>query len=96
MFCWDGQYSPDGTQIAFIYGGRVATMAANGGNTKMVTGPKDPQPHYPSWSPDGKQLAYERYAGTQHHDIWVVDLPSGATTPVVTSRVDDTTPSWSR
>jgi len=97
VFCWDGHFSPDGTQIAFIYGGRVATMAANGGNIQMVTGPKDPQPHYPSWSPDGKQLAYERYAGTtQHHDIWVVDLPSGATTPVVTSRVDDTTPSWSR
>jgi Tol biopolymer transport system component len=56
----------------------------------------DPQPHWPSWSPDGTQLAYERYAGTQHHNIWVVDLSSGATTPVVTSSVDDPTPSWSR
>jgi Tol biopolymer transport system component len=96
VFCWDGQFSPDGTQIAFIYGGRVATMAASGGNIQMVTGPKDPQPHYPSWSPDGKQLAYERYAGANHHDIWVVDLATSAATPVATSRVDDTTPSWSR
>jgi len=95
VFCWDGHFSPDGTQIAFIYGSRVATMAATGGNIQMVTGPKDPQPHYPSWSPGGKQLAYERQAGTQH-DIWVVDLVNGATTPVVSSRVDDTTPSWSR
>lgn len=96
VYCNDGQFSPDGTQIAFIYGGRVATMAAAGGNMQMVTGPKDPQPHYPSWSPDGKQLAYERYAGAYHHDIWVVDLATLATKPVVTSRVDDTTPSWSR
>src|SRR5688572_31779905 len=96
VFCWEGQFSPDGTQIAFIYGGRVATMAATGGNVQMVTGPKDPQPHYPSWSPDGKQLAYERYAGAYQHDIWVVDLATGAKTPIVTSRVDDTTPSWSR
>jgi Tol biopolymer transport system component len=96
VYCWDGQFSPDGTQIAFIYQSRVATMSASGGNIKMVTGPKDPQPHWPSWSPGGTQLAYERYTGANHHDIWIVDLASGATTPVVTSRVDDTTPSWSR
>src|SRR4030095_450029 len=36
VVCWDGQYSPDGTQIAFIYGGQVATMAANGGKITRV------------------------------------------------------------
>jgi Tol biopolymer transport system component len=95
VFCWDGQYSPDGTRIAFIYGGQVATMMANGSKIKTVTSAADPQPHWPSWSPGGDQLAYERQTGTQH-DIWVVDLVNGATTPVVTSRLDDTTPSWSR
>src|SRR6185503_3155028 len=95
VVCWDGQYSPDGTQIAFIYGGQVATMPANGGKIQTVTSAADPQPHYPSWSPKGEQLVYERQLGTQH-DLWIVDLGSGATTPVVTSRVDDTTPSWSR
>lgn len=94
-YCWDGQFSPDGTQIALIYGGQVATMSANGANLKTVTSAADPQPHYPSWSPNGKQLAYERYASNQH-DIWIVDLANGATTPVVVSRLDDTTPSWSR
>ena len=95
VVCWDGQYSPDGTQIAFIYGGQVATMAANGGKITTVTSAADPQPHYPSWSPKGDQLAYERQLAPQH-DIWVVSLVNGATTPVVTNRVDDTTPSWSR
>jgi Tol biopolymer transport system component len=95
VVCWDGQYSPDGTQIAFIYGGQVATMTANGANIQTVTSAADPQPHWPSWSPKGDRLAYERYAVNQH-DIWVVDLGSLATTPVVTSSVDDVTPSWSR
>lgn len=94
-FCWDGQFSPDGSQIALIYGGQVATMASTGANLKMVTSAADPQPHYPSWSPNGKQLAYERYASNQH-DIYVVTLANGATTALVTSRLDDTTPSWSR
>jgi Tol biopolymer transport system component len=95
VVCWDGQYSPDGTQIAFIYGGQVATMAANGGKITTVTSAADPQPHWPSWSPKGDRLAYERQLGPQH-DIRVVDLGNGATTPVVTSRVDDTTPSGCR
>ena len=95
VVCWDGQYSPDGTQIAFIYGGQVATMAANGGKITTVTSAADPQPHWPSWSPKGDQLAYERQLGPQH-DIWVVDLSSLATTAVVKNRVDDTCPSWSR
>ena len=94
-FCWDGQFSPDGTQIALIYGGQVATMSANGANLKTVTSAADPQPHYPSWSPNGKQLVYERYASNQH-DLWIVDLPSGTTKAIVTDRLDDTTPSWSR
>ena len=96
VYCNDGQFSPDGTQIAFVYGGRVATIAANGTNMQMVTGVKEPQPHYPSWSPDGKQLAYERYAGTMSHNIWVVDLASGVKKEVMATRVDDTNPSWSR
>ena len=95
-FCWDGQFSPDGTQIAFVYGNRIATMPASGGNIQMVTGVKEPQPHWPSWSPDGKQLAYERDAGAYSNNIWVVDLTSGAKKEVVKNRVDDTTPSWSR
>jgi Tol biopolymer transport system component len=95
VYCNDGQFSPDGTQIAFVYGGRIATIAANGANLKPVTSPNDPQPHWPSWSPKGNQLAYERQLGYQH-DIWVVDLGNGVTTPVVTNRVDDTMPSWSR
>ena len=96
MYCSDGQFSPDGTQIAFIYQNRVATMSASGGSVQMVTGPKEPQPHWPSWSPDGKQLAYERDGGRRSNDIWVVDLASGAKTAVVTSGGDDTAPSWSR
>jgi len=96
MVCWDGQFSPDGTQIAFIYNDQVATMAASGGQLKLFTSPKEPWPHWPTWSPKGDQLAYERYAPGYSDDIWVVDLANGTKKAVMTSRLDDTTPSWSR
>ena len=96
VHCWDGQFSPDGTQIAFTYGGQIATMPANGGKITLVTGPKEPWPNWATWSPDGKQLAYERDGGAFNNDIWVVDLVSGIKKAVAKNRVDDTTPSWSR
>jgi Tol biopolymer transport system component len=96
VVCNDGHFSPDGKQIAFIYGGQVARMTAAGNNIKMLTSLADPQPHWPSWSPDGKQLAYERYAGAYAHDIWVLTVANGSAAALVTNRLDDTTPSWTR
>jgi Tol biopolymer transport system component len=93
--CKDGQYSPDGKQVAFIHGGQIAVATAMGTKMQLVTSAADPQPHWPSWSPDGTQLAYERAAGHQNN-IWVLTLATGATDPLVTTRTDDVTPNWSR
>ena len=36
-----------------------------------------------AWSPDGKQLVYERISGTPiRHDLWVADVNSGGTRPL--------------
>lgn len=94
-FCNDGHYSPDGKAIAFIHNSQVARMTAAGANVKMLTSASDPQPHWPSWSPSGKQIAYERQSG-QQHDIWAVTVANGVTASLITNRLDDTTPNWSR
>jgi Tol biopolymer transport system component len=96
LYCRDGQFSPDGTQIAFTHGGQIATMSANGGKLKMITSVKEPWANWPTWSPSGDQLAYERVAVGYNNDIWVVDLVTGTKKAVMTSRLDDTTPNWSR
>jgi TolB protein len=95
VVCNDGHYSPDGKQITFIHKNQVAVMTSMGTKTKMLTGAADPQAHWPSWSPDGQKVAYERQLGNQH-DIWVVTVSNGSTAPLVTNRLDDTTPNWSR
>lgn len=94
--CYDGQYSPDGKQIAFIHGGQIARMTAAGAKMQMLTSAGDPQPYWPSWSPDGKQMAYERAVGSHQRDIWVLTIANGNTAPLVTGRLDDVTPNWSR
>ena len=96
VYCNDGHFSPDGKQIAFVHGGQLARMTAAGTKLQMLTSLADPQPHWPSWSPDGKQLAYERYNGAYSHDVWVLNVANLSASAVVTSRLDDTTPSWTR
>jgi Tol biopolymer transport system component len=54
--------SPDGSTIAFVYGGEVGTVGADGTDRQLLT--HDPNSNdgdgqdTVSWSPDGSQLAY--------------------------------------
>jgi Tol biopolymer transport system component len=74
----DGQapvLSEDGTQFAFFDDSyQIWTVHVNGsGRTQLTSGHFD---LYPSWSPDGKRIAFRRSTmieGSSHSDIWIMN-----------------------
>jgi Tol biopolymer transport system component len=76
-----GDYSPDGTQIAFVEDGGFGDLfvaPTTGGKTqKLATG----EIVVPRWSPDGTRIAYNDGSG----GVYVVDVRTGEQTLVVES-----------
>lgn len=83
--------SPDGRMIAFDsdrQGERAVYIAdADGRGVRRVTGAGFAA--VPSWSPDGRRLAFVRAEPGQPRvwNIWTVDLASGATTRLTSHRI---------
>ena len=51
-------WSPDGTRIAFVRGGRIRLINSDGsGETPLTSGTDDREPY---WSPDGTRIAFTR------------------------------------
>lgn len=88
----DPAWSRDGKWIAFASNragnADIWVIAATGGTAVRVT--TDPAPeHDPTWSPDGRSIAYTRIDGPYCSCVWIAsDLPD-FTTPVSTT-------SWSK
>lgn len=83
--------SPDGRFIAFDSdrdGERAVYIAdANGENVRRVTG--EGFAAVPSWSPDGRRLAFVRAEGDRPRvwNLWLLDIESGDATRVTSHRV---------
>ncbi len=73
---WEPAWSPDGTKIAFRYGGEpyasIWIMDSNGSNRKQLT-KNVKHDGYPSWSPDGTKIAFVSDR-SGNLDIWIVKL----------------------
>lgn len=82
-----GDYSPDGTQLAFVedggFGDLFVAPTAGGKAQRLATG----EIVVPRWSPDGTRIAYNDGSGK----VYVVDVETGETTLVVES---DHLPAW--
>ena len=69
-------WSPDGRRIAYVQGGRVMTMSANGAHRQVVT--RIDGAAAVAWRPDGRALTVSRVApGTVHRTVWAVDARTG-------------------
>ena len=102
-------WSPDGKRIAFMsardgHGGHgpsiyeIYVMDADGGNQQRLTNnPSDDR--YPSWSPDGKRIAFEsdreRKDNPHNIEIYVMDADGGNQQRLTNNLTEDQYPSWS-
>jgi dipeptidyl aminopeptidase/acylaminoacyl peptidase len=87
-------FSADGRKIAFVRGGDVWSMRADGtGQHELTSGPElDSRPQF---SPDGRYVVFERRAGADApRDLYRVNL-GGSARPLVTSSGDEHEASFS-
>ncbi len=86
-------YSPDGKKISFKVNERLYVMDADGSGRRKIA---DMDVNWPSWSPDGRWIAFSSDVVGWREDIFVV--PSdGSQKPInITNSVrDDYKPMWS-
>jgi Tol biopolymer transport system component len=98
----DGQWSPNGRQIAFedngcatCEEGDIFVMAANGAFVRQLTDTPDNELDV-EWSPDGERIAFDvGSADFGPTDIAVIDLDDGRITVLTnTPDVSEFGPAW--
>ncbi len=68
--------SPDGKEIAFVAGGDIWTVAASGGEARLLVAHPATESR-PQWSPDGKTIAFVSHR-SGNGDLYTVNVSSGA------------------
>ncbi len=86
--------SPDSSQIAFISGGAIWSVAASGGAAHLLIADKGSDSR-PLYSPDGRRLAFVSTA-TGNGNIYVLDLAAGSLTRITYADTPDQLDAWSR
>jgi Tol biopolymer transport system component/serine/threonine protein kinase len=83
------QWSPDGRQLA---GGDAndVWVHTRGGESKILI--EDAQ--FPTWSPDGTEIAFQRNAGQDHREIWIVPVAGGEPRMVAGGEAHYSHPKW--
>ena len=79
--------SPDGSEIAFAYGGRLYVVPAAGGSARALT-TSDVFATRPVWSPDGQTIAFaaDRFGNL---DVFAMPAAGGAATRLTFHSTDD-------
>lgn len=82
-------WSPDGTQIAFVSSADIYVANADGTGVRPFVAGRQAE-GYPAWSPDGRNIAY-----TIGNAVYLRALEGDATRRIARDGVEISTPSWS-
>jgi Tol biopolymer transport system component/C-terminal processing protease CtpA/Prc len=86
--------SPDRKEIAFVSGGDIWTVPADGGTAQLLVSHPATESR-PMYSPDGKQLAFGSNR-TGNGDIYILDLSSGNVRRLTFDDGSENFDAWSR
>ncbi len=86
--------SPDAKEIAFVAGGDIWTVAAEGGVARLLVAHPATESR-PLYSPDGSKLAFIS-SRTGNGDVYVLDIESGRVKRITFSDSRDQLDAWSR
>jgi Tol biopolymer transport system component/tRNA A-37 threonylcarbamoyl transferase component Bud32 len=91
-------FSPDGKKIAFgsaqLGNMQIWVSNADGSSPVQLTNAKR-WAASPSWSPDGRWIAYDSQDADSQWDIYVIEAAGGQSRRITNHPADDHVPSWS-
>jgi Ca2+-binding RTX toxin-like protein len=93
-------WSPDGTQLAFVSlpqgadAGELDAAAANGSSSRRLAADVSRLSIAPSWSPDGRDVAYTARAGSSGSDVALARSDGSGTRRLTDDASQDLAPVW--
>jgi DNA-binding winged helix-turn-helix (wHTH) protein/Tol biopolymer transport system component len=87
-------FSPDRQWVVYVALGMLWRARADGSETLQLTSPPL-LAGWPSWSPDGKQIAFVGFTRGGPYKLYVVPSSGGAIRQLIPGERQETDPSWS-
>ena len=94
IYMTEPSMSPDRKEIAFVSGGDIWTVSAEGGTAQLLVS-HSANESKPLYSPDGKKLAFGSNR-TGNGDIYILDLTSGEVRRLTFDDGNEQLDAWSR
>lgn len=91
---WYGA-APDRSQVVFQAVGRIWTASLPSGTPERLTTGNGPFEFSPSWSPDGRWIAYTTWDGSEGGHLWKIPAAGGSPQQLTTVSTEYAHPVWS-